>query len=515
MHCRKPEFSLLASGCNKKGGVNYMKITISSDLIERMETEEDGYFVSRIPGKKNMFLYLKKEDIIAQDEYTVLCEINEKNPYLVGSREGDNMVLWNGSKLLEKYQYEATFDPQIRAEKQSSGQNIQVKAEKQSQQIQVEQQRQRTYSKEQFRQLKLGEKHHVDITKIWNIELNAEQMEQLRLMLEAGVPVAELKYNNPSISAEVMSELRLCNRLGNDINDINWHKMNAEQLKQVRLGMEHNIDIKQYAFPAYTGEQMKEMRLALQSGFDISAYRNPHFTEKQMYSIRCQQIWQKIKEELKILWHNFVNHLHLEDLNKLRLNVMQRIERGLSLATDQVLNTPDMRMANHPELVGTLDARINETIQDIKELLVAQELVSEAVMTDDKLSQQFEERIRRTLDELQQPDAIQNPDKQNEIINKSAEALIQEAGAKLPTEEELQEEMEGLINGVEFALDNGIEVLPEEMAAYKKATAAEKVMNAENVDKMMSDKALMDKLGEEMSAEVNLQTNVPPMEPEL
>lgn len=500
MHCRKPAFSLLASGCNKKGGVNYMKITISSDLIERMETEADGYFVSRIPGKKNMFLYLKQEDIIAQDEYTVLCEINEKKEYLVGSREGNKKVVLSASKLLENYQYEAIFDPQRRSEKQRTEQNVQagaekqsnrqnVQAEKQSQQIQVEQQRQRTYSKEQFRQLKLGEKHHVDITKIWNIELNAEQMKQLRLMLEDGVPVAELKYNNPSISAEVMSELRLCNRLGNDINDVNWHKMNVEQLKQVRLGMEHNIDIKQYAFPAYTGEQMKELRLALQSGFDISAYRNPHFTEKQMYNMRCQQIWQKIKEELKMLWHNFVNHLHLEDLNKLRLNVMQRIERGLSLATDQMLNTPDMRMEGHPAVAETLDDRINETIQDIKELLVAQELISEEVMTDDKLSQQFEERIRRTLDELQQPDAIQNPDKQNEIINKSAEALIQEAGATLPTEEELEK--------------------------YQKATAAEKVMNAENVDKMMSDKALMDKLGEEMSAEVNLQTNVPPMEPEL
>lgn len=508
-----------------------MKITISEELIERTETGSDGYLVSRIPGKQNIFLYLQKGDIVSQDEHTVLAEINEEKQYLVGSRDGGRKVAWSAGKLLENYQYEEIYDPQIRAEKQKTERDIQPKTEKQrqqkqvttrqdhnvqskanmenqtvkqqyqnikqsqpEQQTQVEQQRQRTYSKEQFRQLKLGEKHHVDITKIWNIELKAEQMKQLRLMLEDGIQVDQLKYNDPSISAEVMSELRLCNRQNGEINNINWRRMNADQLKQIRLGMEHNIDIKQYAYPAYTNEQMRQLRLALQSKLDIAAYRNPHFTEKQMYSMRCEQVWQKIKDAIKSLWHTFIDHLHLDNLNRIRLNIMQHVERGLGQIADQIQNTPDIFMDRHPELVETLDDRINETVQDLKELLVAQELVSEEVMTDAAISQRFEERIRRTLDELMQPDAIQNPDMQNEIINKSAEELIRESGAELPAEAELQQ------------LDD---------KTHGKGEKAEPVMNEETIDNMMSDQELMDKIGEEMRAEVATQANVPIMQQEL
>lgn len=538
-----------------------MKITISEELIARTEPGPDGYLVSRIPGKQNIFLYLKKDDIISQDERTVLAEINEEKQYLVGSREGSRKVAWNAKKLLENYQYEETFDPQIRAENQrlreekqrtrqemqqravnqskqvqlsdKQSQNVQtggnmedstVKRQRQNtnqhqneQQIQVEQQRQRTYSKEQFRQLKLGEKHHVDITKIWNIELKAEQMKQLRLMLEDGIQVDQLKYNDPSISAEVMSELRLCNRQNGEINNINWRRMNADQLKQIRLGMEHNIDIKQYAYPAYTDEQMRQLRLSLQSGFDISTYRNPHFTEKQMYSMRCEQVWQKIKDEIKSLWHTFIDHLHLDNLNRIRLNIMQHVERGLGQVADQIQNTPDIFTDRHPELVETLDDRINETVQDLKELLVAQELVSEEVMTDAVISQRFEERIRRTLDELMQPDVIQNPDMQNEIINKSAEELIQESGAELPAEAELQQleiEEESLSVNQEAELPES-NVNPVDGKTHGKGEKAEPVMNEETIDNMMSDQELMDKIGEEMRAEVAAQANVPIMQQEL
>lgn len=270
--------------------------------------------------------------------------------------------------------------------------------------------------------------------------------------------------------------------------------MNADQLKQIRLGMEHNIDIKQYAYPAYTNEQMRQLRLALQSKLDIAAYRNPHFTEKQMYSMRCQQVWQKIKDEIKSLWHTFIDHLHLDNLNRIRLNIMQHVERGLGQIADQIQNTPDIFMDRHPELVETLDDRINETVQDLKELLVAQELVSEEVMTDAAISQRFEERIRRTLDELMQPDAIQNSDMQNEIINKSAEELIRESGAELPAEAELQQ------------LDD---------KTHGKGEKAEPVMNEETIDNMMSDQELMDKIGEEMRTEVAAQANVPIMQQEL
>ena len=119
-----------------------MKITISEELIARTEPGPDGYLVSRIPGKQNIFLYLKKDDIISQDERTVLAEINEEKQYLVGSREGSRKVAWNAKKLLENYQYEETFDPQIRAEnqrlreeKQRTRQEMQQRTVNQSKQV--------------------------------------------------------------------------------------------------------------------------------------------------------------------------------------------------------------------------------------------------------------------------------------------------------------------------------------------------------------------------------------------
>jgi len=69
------------------------------------------------------------------------------------------------------------------------------------------------YTKEQFRQIQLGRKHHLDVSHYWDIKLSSEQMKQLRLMLEQGININQYGYNHPSVPADVLQDrrkLRLC-----------------------------------------------------------------------------------------------------------------------------------------------------------------------------------------------------------------------------------------------------------------------------------------------------------------
>lgn len=95
MHCRKSAFSLMASGTNKKGGVNCMKITISSDLIERMETEEDGYCVSRIPGRQKAEALIQEAGAKLPTEE----ELQEENEGLIN---GVEFALDNGISVSQE-----------------------------------------------------------------------------------------------------------------------------------------------------------------------------------------------------------------------------------------------------------------------------------------------------------------------------------------------------------------------------------------------------------------------------
>lgn len=460
----------------EKLGTDSTKIIISRNIVERIE--EGGVIVSRIPGTKS-YLYLNPEAVLEEGDKALLVEIKNNERYIMGDINPEKPYTTVRGELIQGYyRYYEKYDPQFQnsmvlnpAQKESQAtlaQNQQqaeqaqsqtrtaaadqtqkpsqtanqkaqsAKAEKQQAQSQARTVEQpaainQKYSKEQFKQLKLGQKHHLDISQYWNIRLSAEQMKQLRLMQEDGVKIDELGYNNPKVNAEMLKELRLCHRAGYSLGKINWQMMNEGQLKEIRLGMEQRLDISQYSFPAYTAEQMKQLRLGLKNGLDITQYRNPHFTVQQMYSLRCSQVFEQIKMKLKQLFDSVKQFLQQGSLAKIHTAVMDKIAQGLdrtveSLSQKEVVQGP-FRNQEVPEI--SMDDRIRETVQDIKEMLVAQELVPEAVLQDKALSERMDTRIREGLDSLMRPEN-QKAESQEQIVSNIADEVIQETGAVLP-----------------------------------------------------------------------------------
>ena len=437
------------------------KITISRELLERIEND---VVVSRIPGMQRIYLYLDKKDILEMGEYTILANIRNDRLYTVGGRLPEQTArLMRGDELLKHYQYDEQYDPQQQQtsknkpleERISQGtseaqkaQNVYNSAEKRAEEQQELNSRKpakqipqypapnHPFTKEQFRQIRLGEKHQVDVTKYWDIRLRAEQMKQLRLMLEDGVDIQRLGYVSPDITVDKLEELRKTHKSGYAPN-YNWKLMNAGQMREIRLGMEKGVQTTEYSWPAYGAEQMKQLRLGLQQGFDISGYKNPHFTAKQMYNLRCIQVWAKIKQQLSQLWQAFKEAFHLNNLNKIHQHIKEQVTGGLDKAVRYMENPKTVKgMAPVDVPTETVDNRIQETIQDIKELLVSQELADEAILSDEKMSQKMDERIRNALDELMSPENVQNPENQEAVIKEAADNLMQDTGAEKVMEEQ-------------------------------------------------------------------------------
>lgn len=524
---------------------NMKKIIIAKNIVAR--TEEDGTLVSRIPGR-NQYLYLKPESILTQDEHFILAQIDTHKSYTVGAEDPTKPGIWmRGETLSEYYKYDENYDPLVKQmirerEARDNGQTGNTTAQTTTQtttqnsstqqnrnQPQVNPRPQQPlqppkFSKEQFRQLKLGQKHHLDISRYWNPNLSADQMKQLRLMQENAVDIAGLGYNHPSVPPEVLEELRLGHKAGYNMNQYDWRHMAPGQIREIRLGLEQGLDVSKYGFRAYSAEQMKQLRLGLQNGLDITAYRNPHFTDRQMYSMRCSQIFERIKEKLKELFESWKEFFRHSSLSQIRGAVLNKVAQGLdqtveALSSREAVQGP-FRNQSVPEV--TLDDRIQETVQDIKELLVSQELAPEGILEDGKLSEAMNDRIRQALDELIQPENIQNLENQAQIIAESAEAVIQAAGAELPaqdmeqaqqqmevqTKEMVQEaaqenqgiqqsetplgaELDGKPEGqMELPLEEGGKELPEESA----------IDNLNEWDGL-SDEELFEKIGEEMRLE--------------
>lgn len=524
---------------------NMKKIIIAKNIVAR--TEEDGTLVSRIPGR-NQYLYLKPESILTQDEHFILAQIDTHKSYTVGAEDPTKPGIWmRGETLSEYYKYDENYDPLVKQmirerEARDNGQTGNTTAQTTTQtttqnsstqqnrnQPQVNPRPQQPlqppkFSKEQFRQLKLGQKHHLDISRYWNPNLSADQMKQLRLMQENAVDIAGLGYNHPSVPPEVLEELRLGHKAGYNMNQYDWRHMAPGQIREIRLGLEQGLDVSKYGFRAYSAEQMKQLRLGLQNGLDITAYRNPHFTDRQMYSMRCSQIFERIKEKLKELFESWKEFFRHSSLSQIRGAVLNKVAQGLdqtveALSSREAVQGP-FRNQSVPEV--TLDDRIQETVQDIQELLVSQELAPEGILEDGKLSEAMNDRIRQALDELIQPENIQNLENQAQIIAESAEAVIQAAGAELPaqdmeqaqqqmevqTKEMVQEaaqenqgiqqsetplgaELDGKPEGqMELPLEEGGKELPEESA----------IDNLNEWDGL-SDEELFEKIGEEMRLE--------------
>lgn len=447
-----------------------MRVTINkAALLDRVDP--DGTIVTRIP-KTNDYLYLDAEDVVDQDDKTIVAELKENESYYVNNKANTgNVRLIKGSELYgEHYEYVSRVDPTQRQEIENQKEGSKAHTQKsdsqtaqavmqgqqaepastvaaQGQNVYMDQIPGRTpsptqnthYSKEQFRQIQLGRKHHLDVSHYWDIKLSSEQMKQLRLMLEQGININQYGYNHPSVPADVLQEMRLGHLAGTNMSQFRWQFMSCDQLRQIRIGAEKGLDVSQYAFSAYDPDQMREMRLALQSRLNVAKLRNPHFTAAQMRAERHRMVWARIRESLRSIWEEFKSMLQESSLGKLKDHILDRINQGLDRTTEALTGENSVNPFKQQVSAETMQDRIQETVQDIKELLVAQELVPEKILYDKALSAAMSQRIQNALDQLMQPDSIQNVENQETIMNQTTEQILQDSGVKLELKEESAE----------------------------------------------------------------------------
>lgn len=464
-----------------------MDITINQTLIDRYEKD---IMVSRIPGMSqtgsNSYLYLPIGNILKKKGEQLVADIQPDKLYVIGGKNNDSgATMVRGESLISHYVYEKRFDP--RYQQRNDNRTNMVKQEDRTERVKTatEPSEQRktepvteplnrsqrrmeipagqipgaernvSYSREQFRQLRLGQKHYVDITQYWNIRLSAEQMQQLRMMQENGIEVQKLGYNHPEVSAERLSEIREMHSKGYTPPE-NWQALNAGQLREVKKGMMAGVDTRVYGWPAYSVSQMEQLRLALARGYDVKGYRNPNYSASQMRMMRQSQVLQEIKETLRNLWEKFKQLFQNLKLNQIKDRAVEKIMDWAGME-----ETMQQRMVMTPE--DTLDSRIKEAVDDIREVLASQELVPETVMTDAAVAEKMNQRIQEALQRLMQPDTIQNAEIQEKVINETADALVADAGLKNVAEVKVQE----ILADETIQEQMPVEDLPEETVINK------------------------------------------------
>lgn len=97
-----------------------------------------------------------------------------------------------------------------------------------------------------------------------------DQMEELRLGLEHGVPVSA--YAKKEYFAVQMRQIRFGLEEGLDISLYNDEKYDWFQMEEIRMGLKEGIDASIYADPKYSYEVMRELRKALKDGIHLEKY---------------------------------------------------------------------------------------------------------------------------------------------------------------------------------------------------------------------------------------------------
>lgn len=137
--------------------------------------------------------------------------------------------------------------------------------------------------------------------------LTPEHLEEIHLCEQCGfdvTPLYSMGYKNPSFKVEELHEIRLALEAEVPVdellllNDYKYAIYSSDHMKEIRLGLEHNVDISFYTGynivynPIHNPKRMKQIRLGLEQGLDVTIYNNWDNTcGKSVYSAeQCEQI---------------------------------------------------------------------------------------------------------------------------------------------------------------------------------------------------------------------------------
>ena len=122
------------------------------------------------------------------------------------------------------------------------------------------------------------------------------QMEQIRLGLENGLPLDEVRtYAKPEYDSQKMYEKRCAlEKINKEIKKYNLLEdyrnlgFNVEQLKEIEMAIDDNLTVDEiniFANLNYNENQMRVIREGIMLKLDVSTYTNPDFSEQQMTQI--------------------------------------------------------------------------------------------------------------------------------------------------------------------------------------------------------------------------------------
>lgn len=139
------------------------------------------------------------------------------------------------------------------------------------------------YTKEQIEQLRLGKEAGVPIKVYGNPELSAEQMKILRMALEDRLDIRAIAF--PEYKTNIMRVYVEELRVGNNIKAYLNPKYNEAQIAQLSLGYESGVDLSKMANPSLGADSMAEIRLRLERGIWKDEFLTP------------EGIWEKLASD--------------------------------------------------------------------------------------------------------------------------------------------------------------------------------------------------------------------------
>lgn len=430
------------------------KFSINKETL--IEEKADGYILTRVPrSKMDYYLLLKEDDILTDDKETMIVEWDSeqdvnilprvraedgktRKPTLTEAIEDFQdpvkSISLKASELYnEYYYYDPSKDPEqrkkerrIREEKrreklerfdntkgriqtaknneknQKADKKLQerepeteVKPQTPAEKMKEQRAQIKHYSKQQFKEIMRGTRQKLDTSLYRNVDLSPQQMRELRLSLKAGNDITG--YNSPYISAKHMKELRIGAKRGVklQLENLNQSLYNAEQIHELRLGFERGLQVKQYLDPSYDAGQMREIRLGLQAGLDIEKIADIHMTVDQMHAVRLRMVLENLEDIIKRMFEN------------IRSWVSEKMED----VTEHLKARYQSREAMTPEQIK--EARINEAVKDIKELMVQSEIISETAYEDKGLDEEIKRAIADWQDYMEK-----HPEQEADVVSR-------------------------------------------------------------------------------------------------
>lgn len=485
-----------------------------------VEERADGYILTRVPNSNmDYYMLLNEDEVLTEDESTIIAEWDSIHEIKILPRiqeEGEirkptlkeaiadykdpvNSIPIEASELYaEYYHYEKSTDPEQREkekrireqkrkealersdstksriqktksnEKTAKNQKTDKKVQEQAAETEGSQEKPQSpaekmeeqraqikhYTKQQFKEIMKGTRQKLATDLYRNVDLSPQQMRELRLSLKANNDITG--YNSPHISAKHMRELRIGAKRGVklQLENLNQSLYDAEQIRELRIGFEKGLKVKEYVDPAYNAMQMREIRLGLQAGLDVAKITDIHMTADQMHAVRFRMVMENIETILKRTFEDIRSWLN-EKIEDVAEHLMARYQRRQPMTAEQIK-----------------DARINEAVKDIKELVIQSEVISEDAYEEKGLDEEIRKSIESWQDYMEM-----HPKQEAEVVSKEAAKDVCKAA-----DMELEQPKEKIVNISENSKAKTIEQAAEE--AVEEAMQMEEIIEEESFEMM-------------------------------